>query len=220
MIFAAGFGTRMAPLTQTRPKPLIEVAGKRLIDHALLPAREAGLAPICINVHYRARQMRDALRGEESISILEETPDILETGGGLKAALPHLPGNAVFTMNSDAVWEGPNPFECLRAAWGAPEIEALLLCVPAARALGRADAGDFTISPDFRVSRGAGYFYTGAQIICRAPVAAHSERIFSFNALWNEMIERGSLFAAIYPGAWCDVGRPSSIALAERMGDV
>lgn len=219
MIFAAGFGTRMAPLTESRPKPLIGVAGKSLLSHALDPAREADLNPIVINAHYRADQIAEAVEDEPEVILQREEPEILDTGGGLKAALPSLSGDAVFTMNSDAVWAGPNPFETLRTYW-TETMEALVLCVPMGRAEGRTDAGDFSIDADGRVSRGPGYVYTGAQIICAAPVAAHDEAVFSFNVLWNEMIARGTLFAAVYSGAWCDVGHPSSIPLAEAMLDV
>lgn len=219
MIFAAGFGTRMAPLTDSRPKPLIEVAGRSLLSHALEPAREAGLSPIAVNAHYRAEQIAKAVAGAEDVILQHEEPAILDTGGGLKAALPNLPGDAIFTMNSDAVWAGPNPFQSLRAAW-ADGMEALVLCVPISRAGGRTDRGDFAVDETGRVSRGPGFVYTGAQIISRAPVTAHPEDVFSFNVLWDEMIARGTLFAAIYPGTWCDVGQPSSIPLAEAMLDV
>ncbi|MEL6689525.1 MAG: nucleotidyltransferase family protein [Pseudomonadota bacterium] len=219
MIFAAGFGTRMAPLTQTRPKPLIEVAGKSLLAHALDPARAAGLAPITINAHYLGDQIAERVSGEKDVILQREEPELLDTGGGLKAALPALPGSSVYTMNSDAVWAGPNPFEALRNEW-AEGIEALVLCVPIERAEGRTDKGDFSVDADGRVSRGPGFVYTGAQIICRDPVAAHPENIFSFNVLWDQMIARGTLFAAVYPGRWCDVGRPSSIPLAEAMLNV
>ncbi|MEM1373455.1 MAG: nucleotidyltransferase family protein [Pseudomonadota bacterium] len=209
----------MAPLTDDRPKPLIEVAGKSLLHHALDPAREAGLSPIVVNAHYLADQLATALRGQPDILSREE-PEILDTGGGLKAALPKLPGKAVFTMNSDAVWTGSNPFVTLRDAWSPAEMDALVLCVPMARAEGRADRGDFTIDDTARVTRGPGHVYTGAQIIRSDLVARHPERVFSFNILWDEMIARGRLFAAIHPGKWCDVGRPTSIPLAEAMIDV
>ena len=137
----------------------------------------------------------------------------------MKAALPKLSGGAVFTVNSDAVWAGPNPFETLRAAWKS-DIEALVLCVPIENAEGRDDNGDFSIDDAGRVTRGPGFVYTGAQIICRDHVLAHPEKVFSCNVLWDEMISRGGLYAAIYRGKWCDVGRPSSIPLAEAMLNV
>ena len=218
MIIAAGFGTSMRPLTDDRPKALIEVAGKSLLSHALDPAWQAGLAPLCVNAHYKAEAIEAALAGSD-VQVLVERPEILDTGGGLKAALPHLPGEAVFTMNSDAVWAGPNPFEALRAAWNPDAMGALLLCVPMARAEGRSDAGDFMIA-GAQIIRGPGFVYTGAQIISAAAVAAHPERVFSFNTLWDAMNTEGRLAAAIFPLRWCDVGRPDSIPVAEAMAGV
>ncbi|HKL64600.1 MAG TPA: NTP transferase domain-containing protein, partial [Roseovarius sp.] len=112
MIFAAGFGTRMGALTQDRPKPLIKVAGRALIDHAL--DLVAGHAPsrIVVNLHYRADQLVAHLDGR-GVRLSHETPDILDTGGGLRAALPLLGDGPVLTMNSDAVWQGPNPLSHL-----------------------------------------------------------------------------------------------------------
>lgn len=215
MIFAAGFGTRMAPLTDTRPKPLIQVAGRTLLDHALIPTREAGLAPICVNAHYLAEQIIEALQ-DDAVTVLHESPTILDTGGGLKAALPHLGGESVYTMNSDAVWSGPNPFASLEAAWRPDDMDALVLCVPMNRAAGRTDKGDFAVERG-RASRGPGHVYTGAQIIKTAFVRDRTEDVFSFNVIWDELISRDRLHAAIYPGHWCDVGHPSSIAEAEAM---
>lgn len=219
MIFAAGFGTRMAPLTMDRPKPLISVAGKPLLQHALDPALEAGLKPIIINAHHMSDQIEAALDGFPA-TMRVERPRILETGGGLKAALPELPGNSVFTMNSDAVWAGPNPYQVLRDLWNTAQMDALVLCVPKPHAIGREDAGDFSVAAEGRVDRGPGYFYTGAQIVKSALVAAHPEEVFSLNVIWDKLIAKGTLFAAIYPGKWCDVGRPSSIPLAEAMVNV
>lgn len=216
MIFAAGFGRRMAPLSDNRPKPLIEVAGKSLLRHALDPAREAKLSPVIVNAHYLADQIEASLSNDDVI-VNREEPHVLDTGGGLKAVLADVPGEAVFTMNSDAVWTGRNPFLSLREAWLPADMDALVLCVPMARAVGRSDQGDFTVEPSARVTRGAGHVYTGAQIIKREFVAKHPEQKFSFNVLWDQMITRGRLYAVIHPGHWCDVGRPTSIPLAEAM---
>ena len=219
MIFAAGFGKRMAPLTNDRPKPLIEVAGKTLLAHALEPAQLAGLNPILVNAHYLSDQIEDALK-DENVNVRVEKPEILDTGGGLKAALSDLSGEAVFTMNSDAVWSGPNPYQTLLAQWNPDLMDALVLCVPADHAVGREDAGDFALSETGQVSRGPGYVYTGAQIIKTAPVADHHAAVFSLNAIWDILMEKDRLHGAVYAGSWCDVGRPSSIPLAEAMLNV
>ena len=114
MVFAAGLGTRMMPLTADRPKPMVEVAGRPLIDHALRIAEGAGCAPIVVNTHYRPDALRGHLRGR-SVRLSHEST-LLDTGGGLRAALPLLGPGPVLTLNSDMVWHGPNPFEALLAA--------------------------------------------------------------------------------------------------------
>lgn len=215
MVFAAGFGTRMQPLTNTMPKPLIPVAGKPLIRHALDPAYEAGLSPIVVNAHYKADMIATHLR-DDPVHLQNEQPEVLETGGGMKKALPLLGQDPVATMNSDAVWDGPNPFEVLKSAWDPTRMEALVLCCPIERCLGRTDTGDFTLT-DGHITRGPGVVYVGAQIIKTDRVSAHPEPIFSFNVLWDQMIQDRTLFGVNYPGRWCDVGRPSSIPLAEGM---
>lgn len=215
MLFAAGFGTRMAPLTTGRPKPLIVVAGRALIDHALEAAEGAGIGRIVINLHYRGDQIRAHLAGRDGIRFSPEAAPIPETGGGLKQALPLLGPGPVFTLNSDAVWTGANPLIQLRAAWDPARMEALLLLVPKVRATGHAGAGDFTMAADGRLSRGSDLIFSGAQIIDPSRLDAIAERAFSLNRVWDMMQADGGLFGLIHQGGWCDVGRPETIALAE-----
>jgi MurNAc alpha-1-phosphate uridylyltransferase len=216
MLFAAGFGTRMGVLTATRPKPLIEVAGRPLIDHALDLVTAHGAAPVVVNLHYLPDQLARHLAGRD-IRLSHETPEILETGGGLRAALPLLGPGPVFTMNTDAVWRGPNPLDHLAALWRPAEMDALLLCIPRAQAVGHSGAGDFQIAPDGRATRGAGSVYSGLQIVKPDLLQTIPERAFSLNRLWDRMLADGRLHAADYPGQWCDVGRPEGIALAETL---
>lgn len=216
MIFAAGRGTRMAPLTDTMPKPLVPVAGRALIDHAL--DLVDGIAPVVANLHYLADQLRDHLRGRD-ITLIHE-PDLLETGGGLKNAAALLGAGPVLTLNSDAVWRGPNVLAQLAQGWDPDRMDALVSVVAPERAAGHAGAGDFMRDPSGRISRGPGLIYTGAQITKLDPVLAETETVFSLNTVWNALIAQGRLFGLPYPGQWCDVGRPSSIALAEQMLDV
>ncbi len=116
MLFAAGFGTRMGDLTKSRPKPLVEVAGRALLDHALSLVSGAGGARTVVNTHYLGDQIADHLAGKD-IALSHEAPDILDTGGGLRNALPLLGQDTVMTLNTDAVWAGPNPLSLLNAAW-------------------------------------------------------------------------------------------------------
>ena len=214
MIFAAGLGTRMGALTRDRPKPLIPVGGRPLIDQALDFAREAGADPIVVNAHWKADQLRAHLAGTP-VLISDETEQLLDTGGGLRAALPLLGPGPVWTCNSDAAWHGPNPLLALVQAWR-PEMEALLLLVPRERALGHA-GGDFDRDATGRLARGGALVYTGAQIIRTEGLSKVSDPVFSLNRLWDRAAARGGLFGLVYHGAWCDVGRPENIALAEAV---
>ncbi|WP_193140157.1 MULTISPECIES: nucleotidyltransferase family protein [unclassified Meridianimarinicoccus] len=216
MLFAAGFGTRMAPLTDTRPKPLIEVAGRSLLDHALALTEVAGVARTVVNAHYKTEMIAAHLDGR-GVTVLPEMPEILDTGGGLRNALPHLGLGPVFTMNTDAVWTGPNPLETLRAAWEPSRMSALLCLVPAARATGHKGVGDFSRAPDGQLTRGAEYVYSGVQILDPAGLSDIPDRVFSLNLLWNRYGAEGRLFGVVHRGGWCDVGYPQAIPLAEAM---
>lgn len=222
MIFAAGFGTRMGALSAARPKPLIEVAGRPLIDHTIGLARAGGAQTVVVNAHYKAAMLCRHLSGH-GVHISEERPRILDTGGGLRAALPLLGPGPVFTMNCDALWSGPNPLRLLSGAWDAGRMDALLLCIARSGAIGHEGPGDFVIGPDGQARRGPGAVYTGIQILRTEGLADIAEPAFSLNRLWDRMLAAGRLFALAYPGRWCDVGRPEGIGLAETMlgrGDV
>ncbi|WP_146590316.1 nucleotidyltransferase family protein [Puniceibacterium confluentis] len=215
MLFAAGFGTRMGALTRDRPKPLIPVGGRPLIDHALDIADSHGPLRRVVNTHYKSDQMARHL-ADRNVSVSTELPEILDTGGGLRAALPLLGPDPVFTLNTDAVWSGPNPLDLLAAGWDPSGMEGLLLCVPLHQALGRKGAGDFRLEHG-RLHRGGDLVYTGAQILRTDGLAEIPETVFSLNLLWNRMQARGTLFGITYPGQWCDVGHPEGIALAESL---
>lgn len=216
MLFAAGFGTRMTPLTDHCPKPLIPVAGKPLVDHALNLVNAINPTRIVANTHYLPDQMADHLR-PLGVTLSPETPDILDTGGGLRAALPHLGDGAVFTLNPDAIWAGPNPLTLLRDAWDPDQMDALLVCVPIAKAVGRVGCGDFDVDASGRISRGTDFVYGGAQIIKTEGLHQIPEKAFSLNVLWDSMLQEGKLVALKYPERWCDVGHPAGIGLAEDM---
>ncbi|HEY6918899.1 MAG TPA: nucleotidyltransferase family protein [Tabrizicola sp.] len=218
MVFAAGFGTRMGLLTKDRPKPLIPVAGKPLIDHALALGAEAGVTRTVVNTHYKADQMAAHLDGR-GIAISHE-PVILETGGGLKAALPLLGRGPVAILNSDGIWTGANPLGQLAKAWDPARMEALLLLLPLDRTLAHGPRGDFRLAADGRISRGQGgedHVYIGAQIMDPRRVAATPEDVFSLNQPWTRMIAAGTAFGIVHDGGWCDVGHPEGIAEAERL---
>ncbi|THH34629.1 nucleotidyltransferase family protein [Aliishimia ponticola] len=216
MIFAAGFGTRMMPLTKDRPKPLIEVGGTPLIDRTIALLQEAKVTKLVANLHYMADMLESHLSGS-GVQTVIETPEILDTGGGLRNAMQHLGGSPVFTVNSDVIWNGPNPVNVLRENWRGDDMDALLLCVDPTRAIGRVGGGDFDLSGGGMLSRGSEVIYGGFQIIRTDRLGEIEDDVFSLNRLWDLLIEKGRVFGCVYPGQWCDVGRPEGIALAEAL---
>ena len=217
MLFAAGFGTRMRPLTDTVPKPLVRVAGVTLLDHALALCAAAGIRQRVVNAHYRADQIAAHLEDRSDVAISLERDRILDTGGGLKAARPFLAPGPVYTLNTDAVWTGPNVLGTLRDAWDPGQMEALLACVPAERATGHMGTGDFALGRDGLLHRGGPLVFTGAQILNPACLDRYPERAFSLNRVWDDMATAGRLYGVIHTGGWCDVGRPAAIPLAEAL---
>jgi MurNAc alpha-1-phosphate uridylyltransferase len=218
MIFAAGFGTRMGALTADRPKPLIPVAGRPLIDHTLDQASGAGAGRVVVNTHYRAAQLAAHLAGTGAL-ISHEAGEILETGGGLKAALPLLGPGPVAVLNSDGIWTGANPLVELAAGWDGSRMETLLLLLPVDQTIGHGAKGDFRLSGG-RIARGSGgedHVYIGAAIIDPARTSAIEETAFSLNRVWDQMIAAGTAFGLVHRGGWCDVGHPEGILAAERL---
>lgn len=216
MLFAAGFGTRMQHLTADRPKPLVPVAGRPLIDRALDLAMDVGADPIVANLHYRP-EMLEAHLQSTPVQTVRETPDILETGGGLRNALPLLGADPVVTLNPDAIWAGPNPIRMLLDAWNPEQMDALLICVPLTQVHGRKGGGDFSIDADGHLHRGGNTVYGGAQITKTDLLHKVPDAAFSLNVVWNMMTDRDRLFGLTYPGEWCDVGHPEGIEDAEAM---
>lgn len=222
MLFAAGFGTRMGALTAHQPKPMVIVAGKPLIDHAFAVIDSAGLTDVVVNLHYRGEQIEDHL-AQRPIRFSWERDQILETGGGLKAAAALLGTGPVITLNTDAVWTGQNPLTQLLAAWDPARMDALLLLLPAHQAKGHNGNGDFLLDPEGRISRAKGMpapIYLGAQILKTDLIFANTETVFSINPIWDQMIAKGRAFGIIHQGGWCDVGHPAGISIAESLLNV
>lgn len=216
MIFAAGLGTRMRPLTDMRPKPLIEVAGRTLLDRALDLGAQAGAGPVIVNTHYLGAQIRRHLEGQD-VTISSEAGALLDTGGGLRKALPLLGDGPVMTLNPDVIWSGPNPLTTLAQGWDDSRMDALLALVPLAQATARTGAGDFALDDAGRVTRKGDFVYGGAQIIRPDLLAQIPERAFSLNLLWDLLIAKGRVFGMVHPSGWCDVGYPQAIPLAEAL---
>lgn len=216
MIFAAGKGTRMAPLTDRMPKPLIPVAGRNLLDRAIEMGREAGAKRIVVNTHYLGQQIHDHLDGSDVV-ISDEGALLLETGGGLRKALPLLGDGPVMTLNPDVIWTGPNPLSALLAAWDPQQMDALLMLVHHDRARGRIGPGDFSLDDGGRIARKGDYVYAGCQIVKPDLLAGIDEDVFSLNRLWDLMIAERRAYGIVHSGGWCDLGRPETIPIAEAM---
>jgi MurNAc alpha-1-phosphate uridylyltransferase len=227
MVMAAGLGKRMRPLTATKPKPLIEVAGKPLLDHVLDRLRAAGVKKVVINVHYlpdalEAHLARSAADLEVTIS--DERDLLLETGGGLVRAQPMIDSDPFFAINSDNLWvDGPaDTLKLLASQWDGGKMDALLLLVPQARAMNHQGLGDFHMNRLGQLrrrgrSRVAPFVYTGVQIISKALLQDAPDGAFSTNVLWDRAIAAGRCYGAVHQGLWFDVGNPQSIRATEQV---
>ncbi|RPF72554.1 nucleotidyltransferase family protein [Aurantiacibacter spongiae] len=224
MVLAAGLGKRMRPLTATQPKPMVRVAGKPLLDHALDRLADAGIARAVVNVHYLADTVEAHLkeRTKPAITISDEREELLETGGGIVLAEPHLP-DPFFCLNSDNIWlDGPRDcFADLSAAWDADRMDALLLLVPHKGARNFSGRGDFYMDPQGRVSRRsasrvAPFVFTGIQLIAKRLMRDAPQGKFSTNILWDRAIEEGRLFGTAFTGQWFEVGTPGAIRPTEE----
>lgn len=227
MVLAAGLGKRMRPLTATRPKPLVAVAGKPLLDHVLDRLRSAGIARAVVNVHYLADAVAAHLKDEAQdleILISDETGELLETGGGVTKALPLIEDETFLVVNSDNLWiDGPvDAIRLLEQRWDEQSMDALLLVVPLAHAHCHDGPGDFRMDPLGRLTRRAPgkpapFVYTGVQIVSRRLFQDTPSGAFSMNILWNRAIAEGRVFGLVHEGLWFDVGTPPAVAKTEAI---
>jgi MurNAc alpha-1-phosphate uridylyltransferase len=225
MIMAAGLGKRMRPLTATRPKPLIEVGGKALLDHVLEKLRVAGVRKIVVNVHYLAEALEAHLMSRAhglEVIISDERGQLMETGGGLVKAAPLIDCDPFLALNSDNLWiDGPaDTLKLLASQWDDSRMDALLLLVPLARALNHKGMGDFHMDRSGRLRRRershvAPFVFTGIQIVSKRLLRDAPDGPFSTNLLWDRAMEEGRCFGAVHQGLWFDVGTPQSIQLTE-----
>lgn len=227
MLMAAGLGKRMRPLTATRPKPLVKVAGKALMDHALDRIEAAGIGKVVVNVHYLASTVEAHLKtrkGPMTLIVSDEREKLLETGGGLVKALPLLGDAPFLCANSDNLWvDGPRDSIALLADhWDDARMDALLLVVPHARANCHSGPGDFHMDTLGRLSRRkpgyvAPFVFTGVQILSPRLIADPPGDVFSTNVFWNRAIEAGRLYGVAHQGLWFDVGTPQAIPVVESI---
>jgi MurNAc alpha-1-phosphate uridylyltransferase len=228
MVMAAGLGKRMRPLTATRPKPLVEVAGKTLLDHTLDKLKAAGVRKAVVNVHYLAdaveAHLRNRVQGIETL-VSDERELLLETGGGLARALPLIEVDPFLVVNSDNLWiDGPvDTVRLLASAWDDARMDALLLLVPLARAHCHKGQGDFHMDAAGRLRRRrvgavAPFVFTGVQIVSKRLLDGDiPEGPFSTNLLWDRAIDKGRLYGVVHEGLWFDIGAPPNIRKAEEI---
>jgi MurNAc alpha-1-phosphate uridylyltransferase len=228
MLLAAGLGKRMRPLTATRPKPLVEVAGRTLLDHSLDRLRAAGVKKAVVNVHYLADALEAHLDNRvEGIEIIvsDERAKLLETGGGLARALPLIESDPFLVVNSDNLWvDGPvDALRLLASGWDDARMDALLLLVPLARANCHKGQGDFHMNAAGALRRRkpgavAPFVFTGVQMVSKRLFEGDLPAgPFSTNLLWDRAIAKGRCFGTVHQGLWFDIGAPANIKKAEGM---
>ncbi|HET9355015.1 MAG TPA: nucleotidyltransferase family protein [Sphingomicrobium sp.] len=226
MVMAAGLGKRMRPLTNDRPKPMVELAGAPLIDHVLDRLRSAGVGKIVVNVHYLPEVIEAHLAQSAkdlAVTISDERGVLLETGGGLVKAAPLIDCDPFLVVNSDNFWiDGPaDGLKLLASGWNDSRMDALLLLVPHARAGNHVGQGDFHMDRFGRLrrrgrSRVAPYVFTGIQMISKRLLDGAPEGAFSTNILWDRAIAAGRCFGTVHQGLWFDVGSPAALKATER----
>ncbi|QQQ20056.1 nucleotidyltransferase family protein [Brevundimonas vitis] len=223
MVLAAGLGTRMRPLTNDRPKALVEVGGRALIDHVLDRLAEAGVGRAVVNVHWFADRLETHLAGRTSptVVISDERAELLETGGGLKKAAPLLGPDPVFVANIDSVWiDRGDALADLVRLWDPDRMDAALLLARREGSIGFEGDGDFFLEPDgalrFRgEAASAPYAYMGVHITRPDYAAAGPEGPFSLSPLWRASAAAGRLFGCVMDGDWMHVGDPVARDQAE-----
>lgn len=227
MILAAGLGKRMRPLTDHKPKALVQVAGKTLIDHAIDRLRQVGVTTIVVNLHYHADRLEAHLTARRDVTIIfsDERGQVLDTGGGIAKALPHFSGKAFFTHNCDALWleQKTSNLAKMIDLWDDEAMDGLMLVVPTGKAMGYQGSGDFNMDwagllcRSSKAAEPADYVWTGVQIIHPRLFANRPESPFSTNVLWDMAIRKKRLFGAELTGRWMHVGTPEAIVEAEAL---
>lgn len=224
MVLAAGLGRRMRPITATTPKPLVEVAGRSLIEHVLTRLEAAGVERVVVNLHYLAELVEVHVRRRTRLAVTfsDERAGLLDTGGAIAKALPLLGEAPFFVTNSDSFWlEGLRPnLQRLAATFDPSAMDALLMLAPTVGSVGYSGSGDFDLAPDGRLSRRrtlrvAPFVYSGVAILSPSLFADAPDGRFSLNVLFDRAIEAGRLYGMRMDGIWLHVGTPEAIAEAE-----
>jgi MurNAc alpha-1-phosphate uridylyltransferase len=225
MVLAAGFGTRMRPLTDRMPKPLVPVAGRALLDHVLDKLAEAGVTDAVVNVHYLPDQIIDhtATRTKPRVTISDERDAVLGTGGGVVKALPLLGGAPFYHLNADTLWiDGAQPnLARLAETFDPARMDILLLMAPTADSIGYSGSGDYAMLPDGTLRRRkerevVPFVYAGVAILSPAIFAGSPTGEFALTKLFDRASEQGRLFGLRLDGLWMHVGTPDAVQAAEQ----
>lgn len=225
MVFAAGLGTRMRPLTNTTPKPMIPIAGKPMLDHMLDRLAEAGVGEAIVNVHYLADQIETHLRSRARprIHVSDERAKLLDQGGGVRKVLPLIGDKPFLMANTDALWiEGPTSnLARLAQAWDAERMDALLLVAASANSVGVDWSGDFHLDADGRLRKRAErevapFVYTGVGVIKPQLFMQETREVFRLAPILFDLAAKGRLHGLRLEGQWLHVGTPEAVGEAER----
>ena len=224
MVMAAGYGTRLRPLTDKVPKAMVKVLGRPMIDVVLDRLAAAGVERAVINLHHLGEVIRDHLKTRKDIEIVySEEQEILETGGGTKKALPLLGNDPFFVVNAKIIWLNgrEDALHRLAKAWDPERMDSLLLLQPTVTAIGYDGPGDFLMDQDGILKRRpewgvAPFLYSGVNITDPRLFEASPDGAYSVNMLWNRAIEQGRLAGIRHDGEWYHVSTPQHLREVER----
>jgi len=222
MILAAGLGQRMRPLTNTLPKPLIPVVGKTMLERTFEHLKNTNVSKIVVNTHYLAPLVEEYIKASHPKTLISHEKVLLETGGGIKKALPLLGEEAFFTLNGDSIWRGTEKLTAMEKRWNEAEMDALLLLIPREKAHGYAGRGDFFMSEEGRLSRPkqeqeAPYVYIGVQLVHSRLFEGAPEGAFSLNVLWDKSLQRNRLYGHVYQGDYFHISTPEDLRTYELL---
>jgi MurNAc alpha-1-phosphate uridylyltransferase len=225
MIMAAGFGTRMRPLTNDIPKPLVKVRGRALIDYVIDRLVADGVKTIVVNIHYKGDRIREhvAKRKDAEFIVSDETDTILDSGGGIFKALPHFKGEPFYHANADTVWvEGAShALPRLRAMWDGGRMDALMLLAPTVTTVCYDGRGDFMMDPEGKLSRVpegriSPFVWMSLEILHPRLFDGVEGGKFSINPLWDKAIAKGRLYGQRLDGVWMHIDRPDAVKESEE----
>jgi N-acetyl-alpha-D-muramate 1-phosphate uridylyltransferase len=223
MILAAGLGKRMRPLTDILPKPLILVGGKTMLGRAFVHLKMTKVCNIVVNTHYLAPLMEEYIQSHYPEMLISHEEILLETGGGIKKALPLLGEGPFFTLNGDSIWShGGEGLRAMEQAWDSEKMDALLLLIPRQKAHGYEGRGDFFISEQGVLSRpeksqDAPYVYVGVQVVHPRLFQGAPEGPFSLNLLWDKALPKGRLYGLVHQGEWFHISTPGDVEKYEPL---